>query len=143
MGIGDATNCKWRQKYAGVGPSEPRRLRQLEDENRKLKQIVADLSLGKAMLQHVVAKKSLKPSQRRALVPERMTLFGCSQRNALRMVKMSASTCLYKPVKNDDQVLAMRIKDITATRVHYGYRRVHVRLRREGYLDDVKRVYRL
>ena len=57
MGIGDATICKWRQKYAGVGPSEPRRLRQLEDENRKLKQIVADLSLDKAMLQHVVAKK--------------------------------------------------------------------------------------
>ena len=81
---------------------------------------MADLSLGKAVLQHVVAKMSLKPSQRRALVPERMTLFGCSQRNALRMVKMSASTCLYKPVKNDDQVLAMRIKDITATRVHYG-----------------------
>ena len=72
-----------------------------------------------------------------------MTLFGCSQRNALRVVKMSASTYLYKPVKNDDQALTMRIKDITATRVHYGYRRVHVLLRREGYLDNVKRVYRL
>lgn len=47
-----------------------------------------------------------------------MTLFGCSQRNALRVVKMSASTYLYKPVKNDDQALTMRIKDITATRVH-------------------------
>lgn len=72
-----------------------------------------------------------------------MTLFGCSQRNALRVVKMSASTYLYKPVKNDDQALTMRIKGITATRVHYGYRRVHVLLRREGYLDNVKRVYRL
>lgn len=72
-----------------------------------------------------------------------MTLFGCSQRNALRVVKMSASTYLYKPVKTDDQALTMRIKDITATRVHYGYRRVHVLLRREGYLDNVKRVYRL
>ena len=106
-------------------------------------QIVADLSLDKAILQHVVAKNALKPSQRRSLVPELMTLFGCSQRNALRVVKMSASTYLYKPVKNDDQAMTMRIKDITATRVHYGYRRVHVRLRREGYLDDVKRVYRL
>ncbi|RNF51909.1 IS3 family transposase, partial [Pseudomonas aeruginosa] len=48
---------KWRQKYAGVGPSELRRMRQLEEENRKLKQIVADLSLDKAMLQHIVAKK--------------------------------------------------------------------------------------
>jgi putative transposase len=57
MGISEATFYVWRKKYGGVGPSELRRLRQLEEENRKLKQIVADLSLDKAMLQHVVAKK--------------------------------------------------------------------------------------
>lgn len=57
MGISDATFYVWRKKYAGAGPSELRRLRQLEEENRKLKQIVADLSLDKAMLQAVVAKK--------------------------------------------------------------------------------------
>lgn len=45
MGISDATFYVWRKKYAGVGPSELRRLRQLEEESRKLKQIVADLSL--------------------------------------------------------------------------------------------------
>ena len=47
----------WKKKYSGIGPSELRRLRQLEEENRRLKQIVADLSLDKAMLQAVVAKK--------------------------------------------------------------------------------------
>lgn len=57
MGISDATFYSWRKRYGGVGPSELRRLRQLEEENRKLKQIVADLSLDKAMLQHVVTKK--------------------------------------------------------------------------------------
>jgi len=56
MCISDATFYVWRKKYAGVGSAELRRLRQLEEENRKLKQIVADLSLGKAMLQAVVAK---------------------------------------------------------------------------------------
>ena len=45
MGISDATSYVWRKKYGGVGPSELRRLRQLEEENRKLKQIVANLSL--------------------------------------------------------------------------------------------------
>ncbi len=55
MGISDATFYVWRKKYGGIGPSELRRLRQLEEENRKLKQIVADLSLDKAMLQAVVA----------------------------------------------------------------------------------------
>lgn len=142
MGISDATFYVWRKKYAGVGPSGLRRLRQLEEENCKLKQIVADLSLEKAMLQAVVAKK-LRPSQRRALVPELMQRFGCIQRNALRVVKMSASAYLYKPVKKDESALKMRIKEITDTRVHYGYRRVHVLLRREGHTDIVKRIYRL
>ncbi len=72
-----------------------------------------------------------------------MQRFGCSQRNALRVVKMSASTYLYKPVKKDESALKMRIKEITDTRVHYGYRRVHVLLRREGHTDNVKRIYRL
>ena len=54
MGISDATFYKWRQKYAGLGPSELRKLKQLEEENNKLKRLVADLSLDKAMLQDVI-----------------------------------------------------------------------------------------
>lgn len=57
IGISDATFYKWRQKYGGLGPSELRRLRQLEEENAKLKRLVADPSLDKAMLQDVLAKK--------------------------------------------------------------------------------------
>lgn len=50
---------------------------------------------------------------------------------------------LYVSQRRDESVLKARIKEITDTRVHYGYRRVHVMLRREGHLDNVKRVYRL
>lgn len=57
MGISEATFYNWKKKYGGLGFSELRRLRQLEEENRKLKQLVADLSLDKAMLQDVVRKK--------------------------------------------------------------------------------------
>jgi putative transposase len=57
MGISDATFYNWRKKYSGLGPSELRRLKQLEEENAKLKRLVADLSLDKAMLQDVLAKK--------------------------------------------------------------------------------------
>ena len=56
-GISEATFYNWRKKYAGLMPSEMKRLRQLEDENAKLKRIVADLSLDKAMLQDVLSKK--------------------------------------------------------------------------------------
>ena len=56
-GISEATFYNWRKRYGGLMPSEMKRLRQLEEENAKLKRIVADLSLDKAMLQDVLQKK--------------------------------------------------------------------------------------
>jgi putative transposase len=55
--ISEATFYNSRKKYAGLMPSEMERFRQLEEENAKLKRLVADLSLGKAMLQDVVSRK--------------------------------------------------------------------------------------
>jgi putative transposase len=56
-GISEATYYNWRKKYAGLMPSEMRRLRELEQENARLKKIVADLSLDKEMLQDVIKRK--------------------------------------------------------------------------------------
>jgi putative transposase len=56
-GISDATFYNWRKRYGGMMPSEVRKLRQLEEENGKLKRLVADLSLDRAMLQDVLQKK--------------------------------------------------------------------------------------
>ena len=57
LGIAEQTFYRWKSKYGGMLPSDMKRLRQLEEENAKLKRIVADLSLDKAMLQDVLAKK--------------------------------------------------------------------------------------
>jgi putative transposase len=57
MGISEATFYNWKKKYGGLGVSELRELRQLKEENSKLKQMVADLSLDKQMLQDVIKKK--------------------------------------------------------------------------------------
>ena len=56
-GISDATYYKWKAKYGGLEVSEARRLKQLEEENRRLKQIVADLTLDNQALKTVLAKK--------------------------------------------------------------------------------------
>jgi putative transposase len=58
MGVAEQTFYRWKRRYAGLGVSEIRRLRQLEEENRRLKQLVADLTLDKAMLQEVLRKKA-------------------------------------------------------------------------------------
>jgi putative transposase len=57
VGISQATYFNWKKKYDGMTPPEMRRLKQLEDENAKLKRIVADLSLDKEMLQDVIRRK--------------------------------------------------------------------------------------
>ena len=57
MGIVEQTFYRWKKKYVGMGVAEVRKLRILEEENRKLKQLVADLSLDKQMLQDVLRKK--------------------------------------------------------------------------------------
>ncbi len=56
-GISQATYFNWKKRYDGMTPPEMRRLKQLEDENAKLKRIVADLSLDKEMLQDVIRRK--------------------------------------------------------------------------------------
>jgi putative transposase len=56
LGVSEATFYRWKQKFGGMGVAELRRLKQLEEENRRLRQLVADLSLDKKMLQDVLGK---------------------------------------------------------------------------------------
>ncbi len=57
MGITEQTFYRWKKRFGGLMPSEVRKLRQLEEENRRLRRLVADLSLDKEMLQEVIRKK--------------------------------------------------------------------------------------
>lgn len=56
-GVSEATYYRWKSAYGGLEVSQVRRLRQLEDENRRLKQIVADLTLDNTMLKDITSKK--------------------------------------------------------------------------------------
>ncbi|MEX1397477.1 IS3 family transposase [Escherichia coli] len=142
LGISDATFYTWRKKYGGISPSELKHMRQLEEENLRLKKLVADLSLDKAMLQDVLAKE-LTLARLREWVRDLQTRYGASERQVCFALKISRSSFRYRSVAADDSALRLRIREITETRVHYGYRRVHVMLKREGWRDNHKRVYRL
>jgi putative transposase len=67
MGVSEPTFYRWKKVYAGMGVTEIRRLKQLEDENAKPKRVVADLTLDKAMLQDVLRKngKARRPTRDR------------------------------------------------------------------------------
>ena len=57
LGVSEATFYRWKKQFAGMGVVEIRRLKQLEDENSKLKRLVADLTLDRSMLQDVLKRK--------------------------------------------------------------------------------------
>ncbi|WP_409264245.1 IS3 family transposase [Providencia heimbachae] len=143
LGISDATFYIWRKKYGGISPSELKHMRQLEEENLRLKKLVADLSLDKAMLQDVLAKKKLTLARLREWVRDLQARYGASERQVCFALQISRSSFRYRSVAADDSALRLRIREITEARVHYGYRRVHVMLRREGWRDNHKRIYRL
>ncbi|BCH31196.1 hypothetical protein MesoLjLc_31260 [Mesorhizobium sp. L-8-10] len=142
-GISAATFFSWKKKYGGLLPTEMRRLKQLEDENAKLKKLVADLSLDHEMLQGRDPPKSLKPARKRKLVDEVRREWGVSIRRACRIFEFDTSMYYYRSRRPGQAPLAERIKDICATRVRYGYRRVHVLLRREGWMINHKRTHRI
>ena len=69
--------------------------------------------------------------------------YGSSERRSCEVLTFGRSTCRYESVAAEQAALRMRIRDLAASRVSYGYRRIHVLLRREGWQVNHKRVYRL
>lgn len=124
-----------------MGVSELRRLRQLEEENRKLKQLVADLSLDKVILQDA-SKKALRPAQRKALIGYLMSQYGVSVKRACHVCMQSRSTW-YKKLKGKplDAPLKASMQEIVSARIRFGFWRIFVLLRREGWKVNHKQVY--
>ncbi|WP_145198569.1 IS3 family transposase [Thalassoglobus polymorphus] len=143
LGISQQTFYRWKKKFAGLGTEELRRLKSLEEENKRLKSLVADLSLDKQILQDVLFKKALKPARLRECVEGAKSCYRISERRACVLVGLARSSHRYQSTKDEQVALRMRLKELAAIRVHYGYRRLHILLRREGWEVNAKRVYRI
>ena len=117
-------------------PTEMRRLKQLEDENSKLRKVVADLTRqGDAAGRP--APKNLRPVRKRKLVM-RCAATGTFRSGEPAGVLVDTSTYHYRSRRPGQAALEQRIKEICQTRVRYGYRRIHVLLRREGMAASTK-----
>jgi putative transposase len=85
----------------------------------------------------------VKPAQKREIVAFLRVGFALSERRACRVLGLSRSVQRYRSVADDQALLRLRLRDLAASRVRYGYRRLHVLLQREGWQVNHKRVYRL
>lgn len=114
-------------------------MRQREEEYLRLKSLVP----RKGDAAGCTGKKELTLGRLRDWVRDLQARYGASERQICFALRLSRSSFRYRSVAADDSALRLRIREITETRIHYGYRRVHVMLRREGWRDNHKRIYRL
>ncbi|WP_394706875.1 IS3 family transposase [Marispirochaeta sp.] len=143
MGISENTFCRWEKKYLGMLSGDLRKLRQLEEENRQLKQMVADLSLDKHMLQEVLSKKGVTPARRRDLVDWLHDEYGVGIKRGCNVLSLNRASYYYVPHRDDQMMLRMKIRQYVESHVKYGYLRIHVLLQREGLRIGKNHVYRL
>jgi putative transposase len=142
-GISQQSFYLWKKKYSGLGLQELRELRQLRDENAKLKRLVADLSLDRHILQEIVAKKTVRPRARRELAEWAQVTHALSQRRVARLIPVERMTLRYTHHRDPQEALRVRLRELAGSRVRYGYRRLTVLLKREGWPVNAKRIYRL
>jgi putative transposase len=121
LGVSDATFYAWKQKYAHLGVSELRRLRQVEEEISRLKRLVADLSLDQHRLVGGPAKKSLWPARRRELAAWFHGTFQVSGLRACRLAQFSRAAWYRRSRATDQSALRIRIRDLAHARPRFGY----------------------
>ncbi|WP_321342282.1 IS3 family transposase [Breoghania sp.] len=141
-GVSNASIYKWKAKYGGLDVSEAKRLKALEDENAKLKKLLADSMLDNAALKDLLSKM-VTPAVEREAVAHIQTAFGMSERRACTILGCCRMTMRYQTKRTDDMVLRERMKAIAHERRRFGYRRLHILLRREGHVVNHKRLFRI
>ncbi|MFG1379137.1 IS3 family transposase [Xanthobacter autotrophicus ATCC 700551] len=142
-GVSDASIYKWKARFGGMEVSEAKRLRALEDENAKLKRMLADAMLDNVALKDLLGKEVVTPAAERKAVAHLMGKHGMSERRACKATGFCRMTMRYQAKRGDDGALRERMKAIAHERRRFGYRRLHVLLRREGFTVNHKRLFRL
>ncbi|MFD2427448.1 IS3 family transposase [Sphingobium scionense] len=141
-GVSEATIYNWKSKYGGLEVSDARRLKELESENAKLKRLLADAMLDQAALKDLLAKV-LTPAAQREAVAHLQACHGMSERRACRVIDADRKSVRYRSKRDNDAELREKLRELANQRRRFGYRRLHILLRREGIMINRKKTQRL
>ncbi|WP_138924922.1 IS3 family transposase [Sulfitobacter sp. BSw21498] len=141
-GLSPASFYKFKAKYGGMNVSDTHRLRSLEDENAKLKRLLADTMLDNVVLKDLPGKELTTPNVRRAAARKAMRDHDISQRRACRLVGVDPKT-VRRDQSPDTPEVREEMTAIASKRRRFGYRRIGVLLERKGRIMNHKKLYRL
>ncbi|WP_149142025.1 IS3 family transposase [Gemmobacter caeruleus] len=142
-GMSEGTFYAWKAKYSGMTVSEAKRLKALEDENAKLKRLLAEQMLDMAAMKELLSKKLVTPVAKREAVAHLKAHLGLSERRACQIAGADRKMVRYQSQRAPDTALRGRLRDLANERRRFGYRRLFVLLRREGEASGINRIYRL
>ena len=144
-GITEQTYYRWRKEYGGLQVDQARRLKELEQENVKLKRLVVGAEPGEAGVEGHRLGKLLSPERRRCAVDHAQEQ-GMSERRACRLVNQPRGTQRYQLTQREDEdALTEAIVEFASQYGRYGYRRITALLKRDGWQvgkDRVERIWR-
>ncbi|MBX4996174.1 IS3 family transposase [Rhizobium binae] len=144
-GMSTASFYKWRAKYGGMDASMISQMKALEDENRRLKKMYAEMSMQAELLKEALGKKLTRPSQRREMAGKAVALRGVSIALACRTFEVSETCYRYSTKLNEEnEQIADLLIGLTRAKKSWGFGLCFLYLRNvRGHLWNHKRVYRI
>nr|WP_246343514.1 IS3 family transposase [Adhaeribacter radiodurans] len=140
--VSRATFYRWKSQYGGMEASDVKRLKELEEENARLKKMYADLSLDHSILKEVITKKGLGLWQQKQLTAEIISDYDLPVVRACHLTGLTRSQFYYKSCKDDSEVITA-LQELAAAHPAYGFRKLLAYLKRAGQPWNHKRVYRI
>ncbi len=142
-GVSEATIYNWKSKYGGLEVSEAKRLRALEDENAQAQAVAGRCDAGQGCAEGSSGKKVVTPAAKREAVAHLQACHGMSERRACRVIDADRKSVRYRSTRDDDAELREKLRELANQRRRFGYRRLHILLRREGVMINRKKTQRL
>ncbi|WP_443640095.1 IS3 family transposase [Candidatus Njordibacter sp. Uisw_039] len=144
-GMSNASFYKWRAKYGGMDASLMGRMKELEDENRRLKKMYAEERLKSEIIQEAMGKKVVKPSQRKEMAQAAVSNKAISVRLACQIFVVSETCYRYQPkLSGENAVIADLLVRLTHNQRNWGFGLCYLYLRNvKGFQWNHKRVYRI
>src|SRR3954451_17075681 len=142
-GVSDASIYKWKAKFGGMEVSEAQAAEDAGGREHAAEAVAGRRHAGHCGVEGPFGKEMVTPATERKAVARLVDAYGMSERRACKAIGCCRMTMRYKTTRADDATLRQRMKAIAHERRRFGYRRLHVLLKREGYVINHKKLFRL